>query len=108
MNDITKNGFQELTYDEQCELVSAGSFLSVLGAIGGTIFKAISGILPGVGAAVNAFSNISTTNQQNKLIEKIKEIVKGEIEFGKDGAIKVKWDHSSNNSQSIPKNTIIF
>lgn len=102
-------GFKKLNYDEQCKLNSAGAgFLSVLSTIGKTILGLIPTITSGANSAMSIFSNASTIKQQDKLIEKIKEITKGEIEFGKDGQIKIKWDDSSNKNPVIPTNNIIF
>lgn len=97
MSKKTFEGFIELSLEEQNN-ISAGA------GIGAFLGKILSSI--GLGGIESTVNNIWTTAQKQQLIDKIKNSNKGEIEFNKDGGLKVKWDNES--TQLSSNNTIIF
>lgn len=101
---LEKNGFRKLTYDEKEQIVAAGwwsGLLSFLGPIGSFLNKAVGG----PAGFLNLGTSLLKMGQQNNFVSSLtKKMPKGEIEFGKDGQIKLKWDGGSNGDHS----TIIF
>lgn len=65
-----------------------------------------SGIIAGATSVVNIADNISNTIIKNKIVNKMDEVSKGEIELGKNGEIRLKWD--SLESNNLISNKIIF
>lgn len=104
MEALEKNGFRKLTYDEKEQIVAAGwwsGLLSFLGPIGSFLNKAVGGPVE----FLNLGTSLLKMGQQNSFVSSLtKKMPKGEIEFGKDGQIKLKWDGGLNGDHS----TIIF
>lgn len=101
MDIINQIGFKKLSLDEQKQLNSAG-FLKDIIPLVTSILKNTGGVSP----IFSIGSSIAQIIQQSKLIEKIKTTTKGEVEIGKDGQLKIKWDDNGINNS--PHNTIIF
>lgn len=97
MKNKTPKGFQELSIKEQKE-ISAGGL--------GAIVSILGPLLSNIGGMSSVATNIWTSAQKQQLIDKIKNSNKGEIEFGKDGQFKIKWDNDSLTSSK--NSTIIF
>lgn len=64
------------------------------------------GIINGATSLVNIADNISNTIIKNKIVNKMDEVSKGEIELGKNGEIRLKWDSITPNNLISSK--IIF
>ncbi len=88
-------GFEPMTLAEQ-KAISAGFGLSDI----------IPSIISGMGSIVNVADDISTTIIKNKIIAKMDQVKKGEVEIGKDGQIRLKWDSVFEEESSGPQ--IIF
>ncbi|MBD5422906.1 MAG: hypothetical protein HDR43_00155 [Mycoplasma sp.] len=89
-------GFNKVSQEEQ-KTISAG--------------MGISDIIPiatsGLSSIANIADDISNTVIKNKIVNKMDEVQKGEIELGKDGQIRLKWDSLKSSGDSVvPK--IIF
>lgn len=103
--NIEKSGFKKLSYNEQSKIASAGAgVMATLGSVFSKIFNFIG--LGGIGNIFSMGTSIINQSQQKKLIETIKNANKGEVEFGKDGSIKIKWDESKP-TQNV-NSTVIF
>ena len=85
--------FKPLSYEEQANLCASGWAKS---------------LISGIGTFTNVFASpffkIIDQINKNKLINLIKSAKKGEIEFGKDGQIKFKFDMT----EGPIHNSIIF
>lgn len=92
MNKNTFTGFKPISTEKQ-KTISAG--FSIASAI------------PVATSLVSAADSISNTIIRNKIVNKMDEVSKGEIELGKNGEIRLKWD-SLNTSDNLINNKIIF
>lgn len=89
-------GFQKIDLEEQMS-ISAGASASLIDSI-------LKIATTGLSNAVNISDDISDTIIKNKIIAKMDEVQKGEVELNKNG-IKLKWDSLSSN---INPTKIIF
>ncbi|MBR4025388.1 MAG: hypothetical protein IKJ03_00355, partial [Mycoplasmataceae bacterium] len=89
-------GFQKTDLEEQMS-ISAGASASLIDSI-------LKIATTGLSNAVNISDDISDTIIKNKIIAKMDEVQKGEVELNKNG-IKLKWDSLSSN---INPTKIIF
>lgn len=92
MNKNTFTGFKPVSIEKQ-KTISAGF--------------SIVDIVPVATSLIGAADNISNTIIRNKIVNKMDEVSKGEIELGKNGEIRLKWD-SLNTSNNLINNKIIF
>ncbi|WP_022935267.1 hypothetical protein ACJA28_00890 [Mesomycoplasma moatsii] len=99
MKQTNFQGFNLVPKEEQI-CISAGS------GIGAAIAATTSAITSGVSGLVSVADDISNTVIKNKIIAKMDDVQKGEIEIGKDGQIRLKWD-SVSSSNGI-NSTIVF
>ncbi len=88
-------GFYPMSLEEQ-KTISAGFGISEI----------IPSVVSGISSFTNIADDISNTIIKNKIVAKMDEVKKGEIELGKDGQIRLKWDAVYEDDISIPK--IIF
>ena len=88
-------GFCPMSLEEQ-KTISAGFGISEI----------VPSVISGISSVANIADDISDTIIKNKIISKMDEVKKGEIELGKDGQIRLKWDSVYEDYSSIPK--IIF
>lgn len=95
--NLNFKGFEPVSIKEQ-QTISAGA--GIAAAIG-TIASSIVG---GISSIINVADDVSDTIIKNKIVNKIDEVEKGEIELKRDGGIRLKWDSLSNSNNS----TIIF
>ncbi len=93
------DGFKNLSIEEQ-EKISAG-------AGGGAIGGIISAVTSGISGLVNIADDVSDTVIKNKIVAKMDDVQKGEIELGKNGDLRLKWDSLSSSNDS-PMPTVIF
>ena len=89
-------GFQKIDLEEQMS-ISTGASASLIDSI-------LKIATTGLSNAVNISDDISDTIIKNKIIAKMDEVQKGEVELNKNG-IKLKWDSLSSN---INPTKIIF
>ena len=89
------NGFTKVSLEEQKQ-ISAGIGISEIIPIATS----------GLSSIVNIADDISNTVIKNKIVSKMDEVQKGEIELSKDGKIRLKWDSLKSDDSIVPK--IIF
>ena len=89
-------GFKKLDLEEQMS-ISAGTSTSLINSI-------LKIVTTGLSSAVDISDSISDTVIKNKIISKMDEVQKGEVELNKNG-IRLKWDSLSSN---INPTKIIF
>lgn len=89
-------GFKKLDLEEQMS-ISAGTLTSLINSI-------LKIATTGLSSAVDISDSISDTVIKNKIISKMDEVQKGEVELNKNG-IRLKWDSLSSN---INPTKIIF
>ncbi|MBR2849041.1 MAG: hypothetical protein IKB83_00870 [Mycoplasmataceae bacterium] len=89
-------GFKKLDLEEQMS-ISAGTSTSLINSI-------LKIATTGLSSAVDISDSISDTVIKNKIISKMDEVQKGEVELNKNG-IRLKWDSLSSN---INPTKIIF
>lgn len=82
-------GFQKIDLEEQIN-ISAGTATSLVESI-------LNLATTGISNFVNISDDISDTVIKNKIVSKMDEVQKGEIELNKNG-IKLKWDSLSSNA----------
>ncbi len=92
------NGFEIMTIEEQNAISAGEGITSLISSIGSTISSTLSGF-------TTVADDISNTIIKNKIIAKMDNVQKGEVEVGK-GTIKLKWDSLSNSTGN--NSTIIF
>lgn len=69
----------------------------------------ISGIISGISSLASTADTVSNTVIKNKIVSKMDDVKKGEIELGKNGEIRLKWDALSTDDETNPiKSTVIF
>lgn len=92
MNKSAFIGFKPVSIEKQ-KTISAGF--------------SIASVVPFATSLIDAADSISNTIIRNKIVNKMDEVSKGEIELGKNGEIRLKWD-SLNDSNNLINNKIIF
>ncbi len=88
-------GFEPISFEEK-ERISAGNSVSSI----------VSSVTSGISSLASIADNISDTVIKNKIVSKIDDVQKGEVELGKDGQLRLKWDSLSSSSEI--KNSIVF
>ncbi len=101
-NNINKTfkGFKKVNLNHK-KSISAGSGL--LSQIIGGISSIFTG---GISPIISAADDISNTVLRGKIIDKMNDIEKGEVELKKDGGIRLKWDSLSSKHNGF--SSIIF
>lgn len=95
--NLKLKGFKPISKQEIATISAGSGIVATIGSIA-------SSLIGGISSMVNIADDISTTVIKNKIVSKIDEVEKGEIELKKDGGIRLKWDSLSNSNNS----TIIF
>ena len=96
MNKKIIKGFTKVSDEEQLKISASGGIIS-------SIISTITGGLSSLTKTADDASNIVI---KNKIIEKMNDVQKGEVELTDKGGVRLKWDNTSSINTSIPN--IIF
>lgn len=103
--NLENQGFKKISLEEQAD-ISGGAGPGLLAALGAGA-NLISSTLTSL---TNIGLNIHAAVQKQQIIDLVKKYRKGEIEFMKDGQMKIKWeeDKVQPQAQTSPQTLVVF